>query len=487
MGGGMLRTDSPTIRLGLNIPLFIAALIAMGTGTLVGMIGIWTAAAWGRPVPEWEKVGHAHASWWAALIMIAAMVLPSIALKPWAKKLVIAGTFIGPTLWVGTLAFYYEIGGPAFWRVPNPDAPGTYYEVPVVGPVATILEFVGLLALGSVALLASGVKIPLISAKEPLAKSRYELVTDIEVPRRIFLVPTLIIVAGVVAGFAITFIFKAFHRPVSPAALVQLHDHPALISTSALIALLALAALRVPRKIFDLAYKLMLVSLPLVLLGLVLFNFAEVHSIVWVAPAGIYYLIPVIAFIASVGLFRKQSSSDPGHNLGPSPPLRIALAVCFAGSLVLIANGAQLALVWDTHPDITVTFKQPEGSPYPGPYPAKYIGTAPAKGTPRGSENAHFSPGSWFQVAITWLVILALVGGQMFNGGIFNKPGMIYLYAITIPLAPMFNMLGRYLAWLGIPNGIGALWFAGHPIKGFNLISLFIVALLAVYVIRKKS
>jgi hypothetical protein len=82
----MLRTDSPTIRLGLNIPLFIAALIAMGTGTLVGMIGIWTAAAWGRPVPEWEKVGHAHSSWWAVLIMIAAMVLPSIALKPWGQE-----------------------------------------------------------------------------------------------------------------------------------------------------------------------------------------------------------------------------------------------------------------------------------------------------------------------------------------------------------------------------------------------------------------
>ena len=64
---------------------------------------------------------------------------------------------------------------------------------------------------------------------------------------------------------------------------------------------------------------------------------------------------------------------------------------------------------------------------------------------------------------------------------------MLYLYAITIPLAPTFNMLGRYLAWLGIPNGIGALCFAGHPLKGFNLISLFIVAVLAVYVLRKKS
>jgi hypothetical protein len=467
--------------------LFIAALLTIGTGTLVGMIGIWTAAAWGRPVPEWEKIGHAHASWWAVLIMIAAMILPSIALKSWAKKLVIAGTFIGPTIWVGTLALYYEVGGPALWRVADPAAPGTYYEIPVIGLAASFFEFVGLVALGSVALLASGLKIPLISAKDPPPKSRYELITDIEVPRRIFLVPTIIIIAGVLAGFWITSLFKAFHKPVSPAALVQLHDHTALLSTSALIALLALAVLQVPKRVFDLGYKLMLVSLPLTLVGLLAFNFAGLPSIVWVAPAGIYYLLPVMVFLVSIGLFKKQSAGNPGHSLGPSTPLRLALAVCFACLLVLIANGAQLALVWDTQPDITVTFKQPEGGPYPGPYPAEYIGTAPVKGTPRGLENAHLSPGSWFHVAVVWLLILAVVGGQVFNGGIFNKPGMIYLYAATIPLAPMFNMLGRYLAWLGIPNGIGALWFAGHPLKGFNLISLFIVALLAVYILRKKS
>jgi len=85
------------------------------------------------------------------------------------------------------------------------------------------------------------------------------------------------------------------------------------------------------------------------------------------------------------------------------------------------------------------------------------------------------------------LLVLSVVGGQLFNGGVFNKPGMTYLYAMTISFAPLFNMLGRYLAWLGIPNGIGALWFAGHPLKGFNLISLFIVSVLALYLLRKKS
>ncbi len=149
-----------TIRLGLNLPLFVAALVSLGTGTLVGMLGIWGAAAWGRPVPEWEKVGHAHASWWAVLIMIASMVLPSLQLKPWAKKLIIAGTFAGPTLWVGVLASYYEIGGPKIWRFEAITAPGSYYEIPLLGLLAGIFEFLGLLALGAVALSASGVKIP---------------------------------------------------------------------------------------------------------------------------------------------------------------------------------------------------------------------------------------------------------------------------------------------------------------------------------------
>ena len=98
--------------------------------------------------------------------MIAAMVIPSIKLKPWAKKLIIAGTFIGPSIWVGTLALYYEIGGPTLWRAAEPAALGTYYEIPVLGLASSFFEFVGLLALGSVALMAAGVRIPFISTKE---------------------------------------------------------------------------------------------------------------------------------------------------------------------------------------------------------------------------------------------------------------------------------------------------------------------------------
>ncbi|GAY26309.1 hypothetical protein ATG_15120 [Desulfurococcaceae archaeon AG1] len=469
-----------TIRLGLNLPLFVAALVSLGTGTLVGMLGIWGAAAWGRPVPEWEKVGHAHASWWAVLIMIASMVLPSLQLKPWAKKLIIAGTFAGPTLWVGVLASYYEIGGPKIWRFEAITAPGSYYEIPLLGLLAGIFEFLGLLALGAVALSASGVKIPIISSKEPPPRSKYEFISDIEVPRKIFLLPTVMVIISVIIGFAITTTFKITHSPISPAALVQLHDHIALIATSAVIALLTLRILGVGEKIFNLGYRLMQIALPLLLVGLLAFTFGGFHSIVWVAPAGIYYLLLLIALSACIGFFIARGRTDPTHT-----PLRTALAVCFVGLAILVPVGAYIALVWDTNPNITVTYKQPAGEPYPGPYPKQYMGTAPVVGTPRGLENAHLSPGSWFHVAITWLLILILVGNQLFTG-LINKPGMIYLYAVTIPMAPLFNMLGRFLAWLGIPNGIGALWFAGHPLKGFNLISLFIVALIAIYILSKK-
>ncbi|MEM1946617.1 MAG: hypothetical protein QW614_03085 [Candidatus Caldarchaeum sp.] len=156
----------------------------------------------------------------------------------------------------------------------------------------------------------------------------------------------------------------------------------------------------------------------------------------------------------------------------------------FIGLAILIATGAYIAVTWDTSPDLTVTYKQPQNKPYPGPYPAIYTGTAPAKDTPRGLENAHLSPSSWYHVAVAWLLVVKVFGTVLFGA---NRPGLLYLFAFTIPLAPTFNMLGRYLAWLGIPNGIGALWLAGHPLKGFNLISLFVVSVVVAVILYRKK
>jgi hypothetical protein len=66
------------------------------------------------------------------------------------------------------------------------------------------------------------------------------------------------------------------------------------------------------------------------------------------------------------------------------------------------------------------------------------------------------------------------------------------MFLVTIPIAPAFNMLGRYLAWwpdlpAGAPGGIGALWYAGHPIKGFNIISLFILGVALLYIMSKSE
>ena len=471
------------IRLGLNIPLFVAGIVSIGVGTLIGMIAIWWYLAWGQLAPFWQKVSHAHAAWWSALIIIAAMLLPGLNLKAWVKKAIIIGTFIGPVFWVGVLAAYYELGGPAIWRFEVRELVGAYYEIPVLGLVAGILEFLGFISLGIVGLAAGGVRIPFISTNEPPPPSKYDIISSIEVPKKIFLIPTLTISFGVIAGFFITSVFKMAKLPITPAALVQLHDHTALIATSAMIMLLVLSVLNVREKIFKTAYMLMLISLPLVTLGLIVFVVAGTSSVVWVIPAGIYYLMIPIALLSAVGILKSEKREGTSSYL---TPLRTALSVCLAGILILIAQGAVIALVWSNTPDVTVTYKQPEGVSYPGPYPEKFIGTAPVKGTPRGLENAHLSPGSWFHIATTWLIVLAVVGDRIFRE-LLKRPGLLYLFAVTIPAAPLFNMLGRYLAWAGIPNGIGALLFAGHPIKGFNIISLFILGLVTLYLLSKQK
>lgn len=485
----VIELDSDT-RLGLSIPLFIAAILSLATGTLVGLLGIWGASAWGKPVPEWEKLGHAHTAWWSVLIMVAAILMPYASLKPTVKRLITIGTFIGPVLWIGMIGSYYEIGGPKIWLFTDDDSVQTYYELPILGIGASLLEVLGFSSLMLVGLSAAGVKIPYLYGKPE--QSRFDLISDVYVPRKIFLIPTLTIAAGVLVGFALTGIFKVTNTPTEPAALVQLHTHPAMIATSAMLILLAMSILNVSSRVFRLAYSLMRISLPAVLIGLLLFNLFALHSLVWVIPAGIYYALLLLSIPAIFIAGRSKSSEEVKRITvsGGSPLLqhislassiRLSMVICLSILAILVGTGAYIALVYDTTPYTTVTYKQPEGSPYPGPYPDEYIGTAPVKGTPRGLENAHLSPGSWFHVAVAWLIVLALFGNRLFE----RRIGLLNLLIFTIPMAPLFNTLGRYLAWLGIPNGIGALWFAGHPLKGFNIVVLFIIGLISLYAISK--
>ena len=111
-----------------------------------------------------------------------------------------------------------------------------------------------------------------------------------------------------------------------------------------------------------------------------------------------------------------------------------------------------------------------------------YAGTEPVAGTPRGLENAHLSPGSWLHIVVTWLLALMLAGSYIF-GPLLHLPALVYLFVVTIPMAPIFNINGRILAWREVPYGIGSLYLAGHPIKGFNILSLFVVGVMALLVI----
>lgn len=151
---------------------------------------------------------------------------------------------------------------------------------------------------------------PFITIEGEPKPGRYDVMSSVEVDRRVFLVPALVATLGVIADFAIAAHFKAAGQPIRPVALVQLHDHLILISASSVIALLALRVLNVSESLFKTAIRIMEVALPLVALGLIAFNILGVHSLVWVVPAGIYYILPILAFLAALGVLPKRPTGD---------------------------------------------------------------------------------------------------------------------------------------------------------------------------------
>ena len=453
------------IELGLDIPLLIASTVAVGFGTLSGEVGIWRYLAWKKAVPYWIKVGHAHLTWWTTFLMLAAILLPGLDLALWAKNAVVVVSFIFPLVWLAAMYAYYEKGGSLLSTLLMP-----------------IMEAVGFGALLVVFVAASGIQLPFISVNGQIPLSRWEMLSGVSVPSEIFLVPTIVASAGIAAAWIIAFLFyrTSPHRPIRPAALVQLHNHTAMISTSAVLMLIVLSVMGVSDTTFDVGYYLVVVSLPLLLVGLFAFVLFRVHSIAWVGPTVLFYLVAILAFLATLGVLPTDPAASGIAAYDAFPALRVSLAVALAMILITASLGPYIGLKWDKSPDTTVTYSQPEGSPYPGPYPAVYAGTEPVAGTPRGLENAHLSPGSWLHIVITWQLALMLAGGYIF-GSLIHMPALIYLFAITIPMAPIFNFNGRILAWQKVPFGIGSLYFAGHPIKGFNILSLFVVGLVALF------
>ncbi|MDM7275243.1 MAG: hypothetical protein P3X22_003865 [Thermoprotei archaeon] len=398
--------------------------------------------------------------------------MPGLPLASWFKILLIIVALVAPFVWAFGFAAYYALGvGPSMYIMP-------------------LAEIALLLVLLRVALVASGIRVPGITAPEA-KPGRFDVLSDVTVPSRIFIVPTIVAVLGVLVGFFLAAAFRAAHKPIEPAALVQLHTHTILIAASSVIMLLALRAMNVNERFFNLAIRISQIAVPLVFLGLLAFNIFKLHSIVWVIPSAIYFILPLSVFLTAIGLISR--AGEP--SLAFAPATRMSIAFASLVLIVLIATGAYIALKWDTSPDVTITFKQKEW-PFVGPYPDPamgYPGTAPVRNTPRGLETAHYSPGSWLHVAIAWIIALALISR------------IFYLLAITVPIAPFFNALGRYLAWAppigpaapalmvpdplfkAAPPGAGALLYAGHPFKAFNIIALFILGIALLYIMSKTK
>jgi len=461
--------DVKNIRLGVSLPMLLAGSIALGAGTFSGILGVWQYITYGQPAPMWIKLGHAHMAWWGALMVIASLLLPALEVRPWFKKYAIAVSIVIP--WIWTFGATYADKG---------------LGIKAAAYLEGAMDFMLFIALAGIALTAAGVRLPLIwsGSSSPM---KYEILSNIEVPRRIFLVPTLVSILGVVVGYILAIVFHLPEKPVTPAALVQLHNHVILISVSAVLALLTLRFMNISDSVFSKALRIGEIGIVLTTLGLFVFVFAGTPSVVWIVPAGIYYLLPIMAFATAVGLLPRK-----GQPLVPTAhsAFRASIAFVWGMILFLVAIGAVIGLVWSTNPYVTVTYKQLEGMPYPGPIPEKYIGTGPVPGGPRGLENAHLSPGSWSHVAVAWLLALALLSPVFLK---LKRLGLFYLFLITIPLAPFFNLEGRLLAWLGTmmppkaPGGIGAMYYAAHPLKGFNIVSIFILALVLIWLIRNEK
>lgn len=473
----MLSLEKNNLRIGLNLPLFAASLVTLFSGTFSGLVGIWAYLAWKLVVPEYIKVGHAHTSWWSVLILLSALFLPALSLKPKVKKFIIWTSFIAPVLWLVCLAVYYISKTARGTIAPLPAFPGEFGpEYLVYGTGIFVMEVWFFGALFLVLVSALGFKIPGFSQEAPTS-SKYDLMSEIEIPRRVLWIPLIFGTVGILLGWYMTLMFKATHKAIDPSALVQFHCHIVFFAVGFLLTLLTFKAIGASQRGFNIARWLGVLAIPLIWVGYVLFIRVGLPSFVYVTPALIYYTMMLTGLAGLIGFFGLKPEGDHFHYV------RGAMIFNWTLLLILIAVGIIIALVWDTNSNLTVTYKQPEGIAYPGPYPAHYVGTQPVGHTPRGLENAHLSPGSWSHVALFWLLTLMLFGEKIFQK--LGKPNLFFLIVTTIPLAPFFNAVGRFAAWQELPYGIGSLYYAGHPLKMFNILFLFLTTLCVISKIRK--
>lgn len=456
--------------IGLNVPLFCASLVTLFLGApVLGLIGVWGYLVQKEAVPQFVKVMHAHVSWWSVVILIAAFLLPTIPFKRWFKRALIFFSFAAMPAYVFFLTMHHAVVGSTPRQI---GGFGAFFltSYGFGGFVVEILFFASMFAIG---LASVGFRIPFITSAES-APLRYELTSTIVLSRRVIIGYLSFLAVAITAGLTILGLFTLQDKPVSPAALTQFHTHVGIFAISYFMVMLLMSAVGAKEEITSFIEKFGLFALGATVAGFVAFIFLGASSAAWAIPAAVYYGfgVLVMGFLAARGKF-GLIPIGASFNF-----VRSAIVFVMASLFIFTMAGPYLALTYDRTPDVTVTYKQPEGGLHvgPSPDPQHYPGTAPVAKTPRGVENFHLSPASWAHVAFFWLIALLLFGDKIL--GALGVPNFIFLLAVTIAQAPLFNAIGRFGAWSGLPFGIGPLYLVGHPLKTLNILMLFIVSVL---------
>jgi hypothetical protein len=470
------------IKLGLSIPLFSASLVTILVGApLLGLIGVWMFAQQGEPVPHFLKVAHAHVSWWSMALLIASLMMPALPLKRIVKRIIAVGAFFILPLYALFIALHYR-------------SPADEISLPFVGElfvtpygfVAGVLEIVFFAVILGLALMAAGINVPKFLRSADNKPARYELISNISVPGKAFGAYAFFLSVAIIIGLCMLLFFTLAYEPIVPAALVQFHTHIGIFAIGFLMTLIVMRAVGVAFSKWRLTYNLGVVALTTTALGFLIFIVFNTHSIAWVLPAMLYFGVLVLGWLSLLGKFGLRLPEDNYFHF-----TRWALVVIWGFLLVFVLAGPHLAVRYSKTPDLTVTYKQLDGGidgKHVGPYPdpkTEPLATAPVKGTPRGLENFHLSPGSWAHVAIFWLLILMLFGKRIFET--IRAPTLLFALAVLVAQAPIINAIGRIGAWADLPGGAGPLLLVAHPLKTINILMLLIVMTVFMLKLRRQG
>ncbi len=474
-------------RLGLSVPLFCASLVAILIGApILGLTGIWGYIVPGNIVPVYLKVMHAHVAWWSLIILLNAFLVPSLPLKQWFKKWVVWSSFLIIPLYVFLMIAHYMVTDPATISIGNF---GIFY-VSAFGALAFVTEILFFATVIAIALLASGIRISYLTT-DSATPSRLDIVSDITIPGDSVRTYIDFLILAILLGILVLVQFNIQHKPVSPAGLVQFHTHIAFFAIGTLMTIIMLRALGVRDVFVTLMQYLGKFSLAATTIGFLFFIILNTHSAAWVVPAFIYYAFLIMGWIALWGKFGLKEAKG-----GEFDFVRGCLIFLWGALLLFILAGPYIALKHDTNRNLTVSYVQDNGGiggKHVGAYPdpTNYQGTAPNKGTPRGLENFHLSPASWAHVGIFWLIILLMFGKQLLTD--IGRPNLLFMLAIIIAQAPVFNAVGRLAAWADIPSlpkfptGPGPLYLIAHPLKTLTIIMLIVITIVWMKKMNKNN